>query len=1141
MEFETDAPTDDLGCVLSDGTRIDLSAKRQCSLDGQFRKTVKQWKAQVDDLGPGDRLGLVVAEPSSTIMDLGEALRRRRAGTSVYSAGQRSALHTFKGLLTDLSEEQVSRILDAAHILKVHAGEVGNPESELAAARLANVLVPADAGQRAFDALYKLMQVDAGKAYASDVGVWLNTLDRAGLELFRDLRGPIGVAVRAQQVAVAAHRQRLRDADGLVELSLLAEDLPPLRVAGLADGLRGEVVDPDGRREKVKLLHLARRWRCLLLVGLPGMGKTTAVRQIAARWARDDDAPVPVIVPLRRLAQRCPHAAVVTLSVLCEIAAEEAPGDERESLARALEQLCRDGRAALFADGMDECGARRGVIAQGLAAVVATLPAETGVLVTTRAYALPAAGQLDFPQAELTTPDGLDDVLEQVLQHVAARRIDADLLSDWLHSRKQWLRRTRANHRDFGNVPLLATILALVIAEEGEVPLPAGPARLLRRAVTNSVQRWEQLRDMAADPGQIEQSRQRLLDGFAALGRLLSVSGGAVPATAAQAAVVKMLTSPRWNLAEGQAEEAAEAVLWFWDQRVGVFVRTRAGIAARSRVFTEIAVAMGTWLLDADALTAWVTTALHDVHHHQGLILAAELDANVRALVVNASGDTAAALFAAKAARAGAEFTPQQLSQLMENLATAGAEYTGDYHTTTGRSPANQEQRDGPGWLPWPSLAGLRLPAQLRARRDELLAGVRLDPERATLLAGLAALADADADQRHLSPAETDAVRNLLRLDRPDPPGVAVHDADGVLTFVREGFLLTGHVDGAFDAVQHLPELGLEPANHIRTISGWADWRESLELERRLRGYGVPVDPSALERSLASLAALSAPILQADRERPLLEAVAGLSDAPPTASLTRQWRYDDLAHLLASARAEHVSVTDFGNAVGVDNDETRRGWFAALAAASGLNRADVAAQARRALTECASEAVMGDVWELLTTPMPDAQPDTDATRLTTADQTALVVALDAASDWITEVACRILLGITDDALSTLLMTRLADYPPRRRYQVAQLACRCSSDPAATVTRLLAVTDPIQRVAGARVLRTLDRDLPAVAALQDAAAQDPDLTVRHAVHQNELPAVTGTPASRWSCLACVTDQPLSATRCPNCRRHQPPIP
>ena len=39
----------------------------------------------------------------------------------------------------------------------------------------------------------------------------------------------------------------------------------------------------------------------LAIVGLPGAGKSTALEQLAAQWAGDPDAPLPVVVRLHRL------------------------------------------------------------------------------------------------------------------------------------------------------------------------------------------------------------------------------------------------------------------------------------------------------------------------------------------------------------------------------------------------------------------------------------------------------------------------------------------------------------------------------------------------------------------------------------------------------------------------------------------------------------------------------------------------------------------------------------------------------------------------------------------------------------------------------------------------------------------------
>src|SRR5208282_4102328 len=86
-------------------------------------------------------------------------------------------------------------------------------------------------------------------------------------------------------------------------------------------------------------LPTARRWPRMLLTGLPGMGKSTALEQAAARWAADAGAPVPVLVQLRDLVRRDPlRRTDITLPVLIETATAAVPEHEREPLRRALAQ-----------------------------------------------------------------------------------------------------------------------------------------------------------------------------------------------------------------------------------------------------------------------------------------------------------------------------------------------------------------------------------------------------------------------------------------------------------------------------------------------------------------------------------------------------------------------------------------------------------------------------------------------------------------------------------------------------------------------------------------------------------------------------------------------------------------------------------
>jgi hypothetical protein len=113
-----------------------------------------------------------------------------------------------------------------------------------------------------------------------------------------------------------------------MEFSLLADDLPPMTYRLLADSLYLAV--PGRDLSNAEFLGTARRWTRMLLTGLPGTGKSTALEQAAARWAGDDDAPVPVLVPLRDLARQHPRRSTdITLPVLVEAAAGAAPEQER--------------------------------------------------------------------------------------------------------------------------------------------------------------------------------------------------------------------------------------------------------------------------------------------------------------------------------------------------------------------------------------------------------------------------------------------------------------------------------------------------------------------------------------------------------------------------------------------------------------------------------------------------------------------------------------------------------------------------------------------------------------------------------------------------------------------------------------------
>ena len=305
LEFETDQPTDDINCILSDGSRLFVSAKRACGNDRHLKNTVEHWVAQAATLNDGDRLVLATAQPKGIVKYLGTALLRRRVGSPTYPPQETAALRVLKGLLSSEPEIVRERVLGAACVLKIDATEAGRSEFDVAAALLEGTIVPHPDGGRSIRALSEAMHTEAGKAFASGVDDWVRVLLAADVEVYADGQGPAGAVARARQVALQAYGLSWRY-DGLVDLSLLADDLPSLTVRDMADNLRVSVPD-IARSGEQALLVLARRWTRMLLVGLPGAGKNrtaSAGRTVGARLPCSDTDP--------RVAATCPSSLGVS-------------------------------------------------------------------------------------------------------------------------------------------------------------------------------------------------------------------------------------------------------------------------------------------------------------------------------------------------------------------------------------------------------------------------------------------------------------------------------------------------------------------------------------------------------------------------------------------------------------------------------------------------------------------------------------------------------------------------------------------------------------------------------------------------------------------------------------------------------------
>jgi hypothetical protein len=742
LAYETGEAVDDLRCVLADETVLDLQAKRACGADGQLTATVSQWAAQADRLRPGDRIGLATAEPKGGVRHLGPALRRRRRQIpGEFPPREETALAAVRERVpAGTAEQTVEQVLDAAIVMNVAASTTADEGFQSAANLLEGVVVAPGSGTKAMTALQRAFQEQAAAGTGSGLDDWLQIVADAGLEVFCDADGPAGPRRRAELDAVAAYRARRASRDGILAYSLLAVGLPPMTYGPLADSIRVSAGRPG--RDSEDFLHVARRWPRMLLTGLPGMGKSTALEQMAARWAADASAPVPVCVPPGDIAQRRPRSdADVTLPVLIEAATVAVPGHERVALRRALEQAAACGDAVLLLDGLDECQERRGIVADGLAAVARTLPAATGIVLATRDSGLAAALKLGLPEARLIEPGCLEETLGCLLQHAAVSLQVPEADRDrWVGERKRRLDEIRVGQPELWRVPLLATLITLLLVSRPDAgTLPASRAYLLAEAVKDTVRRWELVR--LPQPARYPDLRAgQLLDGYSEIAHAVTAGAGRCSAARAEWQVAGMLTS-QWGKAPAEARELAREIRRFWDEQVGVFVASpvTGDIEARSRVFAETGDAMWADRQDPGTVREWITAALADEGRREPVVLAAALSVGVAGELISAAiHETAPAarsralLWAGDAAADSAEPGGPSRGMLLEGLAQLARDTAGRPAPSAGArrdTPQRRSRAALPGWLYVLKIAALPLLADLRPGRDSVLAGLGLDDD----------------------------------------------------------------------------------------------------------------------------------------------------------------------------------------------------------------------------------------------------------------------------------------------------------------------------------------------------------------------------------------------------------------------------
>ncbi|WP_214516762.1 NACHT domain-containing protein [Nocardia salmonicida] len=1132
MDFETTDPTDDIRVTFSDGRRAFVSAKRKVSKGSPLKQTVAGWIAQAATLGDSDLLVIGGEEFIGPMRHLDRVLRRYRAGLPMETKEEQTAFDTVADLLPP---DVCDLVLDRARVLQVDGTTSAGTARALQEALMDLAVVDAQ-GQQAVAVLADLFHRQAGQALGSGIDEWVGALNNAGVPVIEDRAGPAGMRTAARLAAVGLYRDRMSKDAGRIDLSLLAEDLEPITVDRLVDGIEIRV---EGATNGTELLRYVRGWRRMLIIGQPGAGKSVALREIAAHCATHPFAPMPIRVSLPRMLQQ--QTERFTLRDLIEASVEGMfSPDQRISLVEYLAEAAGCGRAIFLCDGLDECGVRAAWVAQQLVDIVDSLPPTTGVIVATRANSESASARLNLPRVELAPPQDLGATVNAILDACAESRVSAPERPTWLTTRRAWIEEAKEQHEDLLSVPLLAVLVALICADTADAELPKGRAALLHRAIEQSVLRWERTRMSVGQTGLWSPTltTAMLLDGFIVLGRLLD-GGGTASRTQALGSLTRLLGDPeQWAMAPAQAGEVSKEVLRFWDERVAVFVVDDADeVTTRSKVFTEIATAMWASNCGEDEVMGWLAEALEYTDSDGAIGLAAGLDPRiVKALLdLGDRGKPNIGLLVAELADRGiVTLGPAELNRTLAQL-TAGVLAIARGEEVAARWPKEPPKFGKPRlpedltWRFVESACLLALPAGARSMRSELIARAVLDGRAATIAVALCALTDVDTDNCQLDHHGVMAVDNALAIPLPQTPEV-VEESRRRFAMLTGEDLAPGLDRVALGASYRLDELGNDAGPQLARIAKKAGQDIATRISTMLERSGISTDQEWTEFKASMKPHLA---MWQKRRAALISDLAAL--ASPSVLFSPNdalWSLSDLGSILAATSYGRFDAAEIDRATTYDSAEFRRSWLAAISDAYGLDKAAIANQARYIHSRGVSDG-SDELHEWLVASVgPYLKPRMveDLGSVLANDQLLFLLScLEAESDWIAWSAANVLINVSEPPWNCrdLFDKDMSSWPRARAsltYTVAILTA--GGDRENLVAEAVASGVADYRYAARMAISVSDLD-PDGAYMKELS-RDADLSVRPATCRASEPTPT-----LWSCNLCRSVNPIDVEDCHGC--------
>jgi hypothetical protein len=605
VSLETEDPVDDVRVEFSSGAISYVQAKRTLRKGRPLNSAVEQWvRAARRGLQPGrDHLVIVTGELSGPLKVLQGVLRRLKTDRPAALTGKEEAeLQHLRTLLEPLGERDQATVLKCA---SMHVLEVEEPEDTGAreATLLLTRFVDASELARAWRALVRVAGVTARLRGGFDMRGWLAQLRDEGLAISAS-GGTVAAQLEAERRAVERYVADAERKAASIDLRPLGARVAPIPIVDIDADV--EVHEEDRRGTTSLLWSFLRRGR-VILTGLPGAGKSTALVHFAALIPRIDEW-LPIRASLRDIDAQ-DHARPFRDRLL-EVALRDVPPADRPLLVANLSRRLDGGDAVLLLDGLDETYQRRAAVVAEVEAFLASCSEHVAVLLSTRDVAYGHAATIGWPDLRLAPPKSIDRLVSAVLaacQAAAARRGEKVDGADWVAARETWVTSALGANATLRETPLVPILLALLAGERDIKRLPTARANVMRAVVESLLVRRDSdsarlvVGDLVGDAAVAAAAYV-----FAVEARALVDSGGQQAHATLQPSVAAALAE-HWGLAPGPARVAADAAIRFWDEH-GIFVVSGAQevVTPRLPLFSEIGDAMAIVGSTPTGLASWV-------------------------------------------------------------------------------------------------------------------------------------------------------------------------------------------------------------------------------------------------------------------------------------------------------------------------------------------------------------------------------------------------------------------------------------------------------------------------------------------------------------------------------------------------------